>query len=67
MAYKKNIKAIYYIISSKNLLHFIREAEFKIKNRDKNKEGKINKFFGCWNLLNNLSEVNFYYNEFLVI
>ena len=62
---KSKIKASYYVIPSKHLLHFVREAEIKFKNRDKNNEGKIKEFFECWNLLNNLSDVNFYYNEFL--
>ena len=50
---------------SKNLLHFVREAEFKFKNRDKSNEEKINEFFECWKLLYNLGKEEYVHNDFL--
>ena len=42
---KACIKNIYYIIPNRNILLFLREAEFRIKNNDKNLESKIKQFF----------------------
>ena len=44
---KKKIKSTYNAIPFKNIFHFIREAEYKCKNRAKSCDEKLKDFFEC--------------------
>ena len=54
---KAKIKDTYYTIPEKNILHFVREAEFKLKLRTKSGQDKIKEFFSCWKFLNDVKDV----------
>ena len=64
-ALKCKIKQIYRIISSKNFVSYLREAEWKYLNKDKSYEGKIKEFFSCFKFLNDVNDVKLEKNEFL--
>jgi hypothetical protein len=51
---QSKIKSIYHIIPSSKFISFIRECEFRIKNKNKNYEEIINEFFSCYNCNLNL-------------
>jgi len=55
-------KSTYNIIPSKNIFHFLREAEYKHKIRKKSCYEKIADFFSLWKLLNNEKDV--FFNQF---
>ena len=60
---KAIIKNIYYIIPNKHILLFLREAEFRLKNKSKNLESKITQFFACFDLVSGMSEDDLYYEN----
>ena len=66
---KAVIKSIYYIIPHQNFLFYLRDAEWRIKNKTKNLEEKIKEFFACWTLTYNMDPSDFisdnYLNELL--
>lgn len=51
----QNIKTIYNVIPSKNIIHFINEIEFKYIIKNKNFDDKIKEFFSCYKLLCDIS------------
>ena len=56
---KACIKNIYYIIPNLNILLFLREAEFRIKNNNKNLEINIKQFFDCFDLVFGMNDEDF--------
>lgn len=56
---KKKIKKIYHIIPNKNIMKFIREAEYKYINRTNNYDEKIKDFFDCIKLIKDLDDLQF--------
>lgn len=54
---KAKIKDTYYTIPEKNILHFVREAEFKIKLKSKSGPKKIKEYFSCYEFLSNVNDV----------
>ena len=62
---KAKIKDTYYTIPEKNVLHFVREAEFKIKLRSKSGPEKIKEFFSCYDFLSNVKDVEIEDKDFL--
>ena len=62
---KHKIKSTYNVIPSKNIIHFIREAEYKHKLRNKSYDEKISDFFECWKLLIDLKDVEIIKSDFL--
>ena len=57
---KSILKSIYYIIAHRNFPLYLREAEWRQKNKDKNTKDKIKSFFDCWNQICDIDEENFY-------
>ena len=62
---KSVIKNIYYIIPHQNFLLYLRETEWRIKNKDKNLEGKIKEFFSCWTLVYDMDTSDFISDNYL--
>ena len=62
---KQKIKSTYNVIPSKNIIHFIKEAEYKYNIRDKDFDTKIKDFFECFKLLENISNTIIPKTEFL--
>ena len=62
---KSKIKNTYGVIPKKNLIKFIREAEYKFINRMKSYDEKILDFFECFTFLNNVAYAQFNDNFFL--
>ena len=62
---KQKIKATYTVIPSKNIMHFIKEAEYKYIIKEKSYDEKIKDFFKCFTLLNNVSDTIIPHTEFL--
>ena len=62
---KTKIKSTYGVIPKKNLIKFIREAEYKFINRMKTFNEKIVDFFQCFSFLNDVADVEFNDNLFL--
>lgn len=56
---KATIKNIYYIISHRNFLGYLREAEQKVKNKNKHLIEKINDFFNCWAFIYQMDHEDF--------
>jgi len=54
---KSKIKSVYNVIPGKNLMKFLREAEYKYKLRDKNYDEKMNDLFECWKFLLNFEDI----------
>jgi hypothetical protein len=52
------------MIPQHNMLHFIREQEFKYNIRSKNRSEKIKKFFSCYTCIMNLIDVDIPETEF---
>ena len=48
---KHKIKSTYNAVPSKNIIRFLREAEYKHKLRNKSYDEKVSDFFECWKLL----------------
>ena len=61
---KAKIKATYKVIPNVNLMKFLKEAEFKYILKDKSVEEKISSIFESFQLIQNLSDVDFGRNEF---
>lgn len=59
-----NIKKTYNVIPTTNIMHFIREAEFKNKSRNKSLNDKIIEFFVCSKLLNDIKDVDIGKSDF---
>lgn len=62
---KLEIKSTYKMIPSLNFLYFLREAEWKIKNKYRTYEEKIEEFFLMYNLVSQVGEQNIYDSDFL--
>ena len=62
---KGKIKSIYYVIPTKNIIHFIPEAEFKFKNREKNYIDILKEFFSCYDYIENVEANQFSPSQFL--
>ena len=61
---RHKIKTTYNVIPTTNIMHFIRETEFKYKIRNLSLDVKITKFFEFWKLLNNIKDVEIEKSEF---
>ena len=61
---KSKIKSTYYVIPQKNMLHFIREAEFKLNITGKTRAEKIKEFFDSFKCINDLNDANIPDTEF---
>jgi len=64
---KHKIKSTYNIIPSKRIIHFLREAEYKSKIRNKSIDEKLINFFECWELLDDTKDFTVVDDDFLVI
>lgn len=53
---KDEIKATYKSIKNKDFLYFLREAEFKYNNTNKNYQDMITEFLACFNIIINFEE-----------
>ena len=62
---KSKIKNTYHIIPSNYFIHFLREAEWKIKNKNKSYKLLIKEFFDCFKYINDLSDIILEDNSFL--
>ncbi len=62
---KNKIKSTYHVIPTKNIIHFIREAEFKFKNREKNYIDMLKEFFSCYDYIENVEANQFMPSQFL--
>ena len=62
---KSQIKNTYHIIPSRYFISFLREAEWKISNKNKNYESLLNEFFACYDYIQNLSDIDVNDNSFL--
>ena len=62
---KAIIKNIYCIILHQNFIYYLREAEWRIKNKAKTIEEKISEFFKCWSVINEMEDYVFMNNEYL--
>ena len=62
---KQKIKATYNVIPSKNIMHFIKEAEYKYIIKEKSYDEKIKDFFECFTLLDNVSDTIIPHTKFL--
>ena len=63
---KAQIKNTYHIIPSKYFISFLREAEWKISNKNKSYESLIKEFFSCYDYVQNLSDIFLNENDFLI-
>ena len=54
---KSKIKSVYNVFPGKNIMKFLREAEYKYKLRDKNYDEKMNDLFECQKFLLNVEDV----------
>ena len=61
---KAKIKETYHSIPNKYIIHYIKEAEFKISLKNKNAEDKSKEFFDIYEFLQNVSDVEFEKNSF---
>ena len=57
---KSYIKNIYYVIPNLNILLFVKEAEWRIKNRNKNIDEKIKEFFDEFYVISGMNSDDFY-------
>lgn len=64
-ALKSQIKNAYHVIPGKYFISFLREAEWKIKNKNKSYDSFIQEFFDCYEYINNLSDIILEDNSFL--
>ena len=62
---KQKIKSTYNVIPSKNIMHFITEAEFKYIIKNKNFYVTIKEFFSSYKLLCDISDTEIPHTEFL--
>ena len=62
---KAIIKSIYYIIPHKNFLFYLREAEWRIKNKRRTLDEKIKEFFACWAAVYEMDESDFTSDNYL--
>ena len=62
---KDSITKIYNMIPSRNFISFLRESEWRIKNRSKNWEDKIKEFFSCYQLVCDVNDFFLASDEFL--
>ena len=56
---KAILKHIYYIIPHQNFILFLRETEWRLTNRNKRINEKINEFFENWNLIYDMTDGSF--------
>ena len=56
---KEKIKKTHHVIPAKNIIKFIREAEYKYLIRNKNYEEKIKDFFECFKCISDVKDVEF--------
>ena len=57
---KSFIKNIYYVIPNLNILLFVKEVEWRIKNRNKNIDEKIKEFFDEFYVISGMNSDDFY-------
>jgi len=62
---KIKFKNIYYEITNQNLLLLIKEAEWRIKNRNKNNDGKIKEFFENFYVISGMDDDDFYLEDLI--
>ena len=62
---KDSITKIYNMIPSRNFISFLRESEWRNKNRSKNREDKIKEFFSCYQLVWDVNDSVLGSNEFI--
>ena len=62
---KAIIKKIYYVIPKKNLLYFIREGEWRIKNKNKTLAEKIDEFFQDYYLISYTADSDFFMDDYV--
>ena len=64
---KALLKNLYYIIPHKNFILYLREAEWRIKNKDKNINAKIKEFFDYYYTISDMEAsyfvCDYYLNE----
>ena len=63
---KGSIKTIYHFIPSTHVMHFVREAEYRYKIRDKTENEKIKDLIECYQLILNTSDSGVLKSEFLI-
>ena len=57
---KSCLKNIHYVIPNQNIYLFVKEAEWRIKNRNKNIDAKIKVFFDDFNVISGMDFDDFY-------
>lgn len=62
---KGKIKSTYNVTPTKNIIHFIREADFKFKNREKIYIDILKEFFSCYDYIENVEANQFSPSQFL--
>ena len=62
---KSVIKNIYYIIPHQNFLLYLREAEWRIKNKSKSLGEKIKEFFDCWSVVYDIPDSDYISDNYL--
>ena len=63
---KSILKNIYYIIPHQNFILYLREAEWRVKNKNKTLDEKIASFFAAWELVYNMKPENFENDLYLI-
>ena len=63
---KSILKNIYYIIPHQNFILYLREAEWRVKNKNKTLDEKIASFFAAWELVYNMEPENFENDLYLI-
>jgi hypothetical protein len=56
---KSILKKIYYVIPSKNFFYFLKEAEWRVKNKNKHLDNKISEFFDNWKFISDFDNNDF--------
>ena len=62
---KALLKNLYYIIPHKNFILYLREAEWRIKDKDKNINAKIKEFFDCYYTISDMEASDFVSDYYL--
>ena len=62
---KAIIKKIYYVIPKKNLLYFIREGEWRLRNKNKTLAEKIDEFFQDYYLISDMADSDFLMDDYV--
>ena len=62
---KGKIKSSYHAIPNKHIIHFVKESEYKYKLRSKTKTEKITHLFEAFQLIRDVSDIDFSQSDFL--